>query len=169
MPMNSERPPRKPRSGEADRLAEEGLILSYARMLQGAGRAGSVRRFLQGKNIGLVCEAPDSAAAALFKSAATELGATVSNVKPSLSVTSSDGEVQHTSRMLGRLYDAVEWQTESETLLPLVQRAAGIPVYDGLALSTHPTVALVERLDGGEPLERRRRHVLQAVLVITIV
>jgi len=38
-----------------------------------------------------------------------------------------------------------------------------------LALQTHPTVALVKRLDGNEPLEKLRRHVLQAVLVMAII
>ena len=71
--------------------------------------------------------------------------------------------------MLGRLYDAVEWQADSQALLPLVQNAAGIPIYNGLALQTHPTVALVKRLDGNEPLEKLLGHVLQTVLVMTIV
>ena len=167
--MNSQRTQQNARFGETGSLLEEGLVLSYARMLKDASAAGSVRRFLQGKNIGLVGEAPDSAAAILFRSAATELGAAVAHVKPSLSVSSSAEEVQHTSRMLGRLYDAVEWQADSQALLPLVQSAAGIPVYNGLALPTHPTLALVRRLDGNEPLEQLRRLVLQAVLVLTIV
>ena len=71
--------------------------------------------------------------------------------------------------MLGRLYDAVEWQAESQALVPLVQRAAGIPVYNGLALPTHPTVAPVTRLERNEPLEQLRRQVLQAVLLMTVV
>jgi len=71
--------------------------------------------------------------------------------------------------MLGRLYDAVEWQADSQALLPLVQSAAGLPIYNGLALQTHPTVALVKRLDGNESLEKLRRHVLQAVLVMAII
>ena len=83
--MNSQRTHRNGRFGEPGCLVEEGLVLSYARMLKDASAAGSVCRLLQGKNIGLVCEAPVSEAASLFKSAATELGATVAHVKPSLS------------------------------------------------------------------------------------
>ena len=93
----------------------------------------------------------------------------MAHVKPSLSASSSAEEVQHTSRMLGRLYDAIEWQTESQALLTLVQSTAGVPVYNGLGLPTHPTAALVARLNSNEPLEQLRRRVLQAVLVMTIV
>jgi ornithine carbamoyltransferase len=167
--MNFQHAQRNARFGEPGSPAEEGLVLSYARMLRDASAAGSIRRLLQGKNIGLVCEVPDSAASTLFRSAATELGASVAHVKPSLSASSLAEEVQHTSRMLGRLYDAIEWQTESQALLALVQSTAGIPVYNGLGLPTHPTVALVARLNSNEPLEQLRRRVLQAVLVMTIV
>ncbi|HYN64874.1 MAG TPA: hypothetical protein VES36_09760 [Candidatus Limnocylindrales bacterium] len=85
------------------------VVLASARTLQRAAQAGMTQPLLRGKNLGLLCEA-DNGDAALFRRAAMELGAHVAHIRPSLSELSTPLEVQHTARMLGRLYDAVECQ-----------------------------------------------------------
>ena len=82
-------------------------VLTRARSLQRAARTGATQPLLRGKNLGLLCEA-DGADASLFRRAASELGAHVAHIRPSLSDLSTAKEVRHTARMLGRLYDAVE-------------------------------------------------------------
>ena len=123
---------------------------------------------LRGKNLGLLCEADDDGDAALFRRAAVELGAHVAHIRPSLSELSTPQEVQHTARMLGRLYDAVECQGMAPALVQQVGNDAGVPVYDGIASQDHPTARLAALLDGDAAPADNRRFVLQAVLLSTL-
>ena len=143
-------------------------VLAIARRLQRAYEAGDVQRLLQGKNLGLLCEQGGSADAALFRQAATELGAHVAHVRPSLSTFMTPQEIHDMARLLGRLYDAVECQGLTPAQVQSVGKDAGVPVYDGLASSTHATAPLATLLVGIGPLTTRRRFVLQAMLVQTM-
>ena len=143
-------------------------VLASARTLQRAAQAGTTQPLLRGKNLGLLCEADDDLDAALFRRAVVELGAHVAHIRPSLSELSTPQEVQHTARMLGRLYDAVECQGMAPALVQQVGTEAGVPVYDGIASQDHPTAKLAELLgDEASPADNRR-FVLQAVLLSTI-
>jgi ornithine carbamoyltransferase len=147
---------------------ELSAVLASARALQRAAQTGTTQPLLKGKNLGLLCEAGDDPDAQLFRRAAAELGAHVAHIRPSLSELSTPHEVQHTARVLGRLYDAVECQGMPPALVQQVGDEAGVPVYDGLAGREHPTAKLAEQLDGSSPPEDRRRFVLQSLLVSTI-
>jgi ornithine carbamoyltransferase len=144
-------------------------VLANAQALQRAARAGAATQpLLRGKNFGLWCESADDADAALFRSAATELGAHVADVRPSLTATSTLLDVQHTARVLGRLYDAIECQGMSPALVAQVSRWAGVPVFDGLACAGHPSASLVDALDHRDTPAENRRTVLQAVLLSSV-
>ena len=139
-----------------------------ARALQQAARAGTTQPLLRGKNLGLLCEAADNGDAELFRRAAVELGAHVAHLPPSLSESSTPQEVQHTARMLGRLYDAVECQGMAPALVLQMGHDAGIPIYDGIASPRHPTATLAALLgDGASPADNRR-FVVQALLLNTL-
>ena len=153
---------------EAMTPAEVTALLANARSLQHAARAGKTQPLLRGKKLGLLCDADKDADAALFRSAAVELGAHVAHIRPSLSERSSAQEVEHTARVLGRLYDAIECQGMEAGLVAQVGSEAGVPVYDGIASARHPTARLAEQLDRDAPTEENRRFVLQAVLLSTI-
>jgi ornithine carbamoyltransferase len=143
-------------------------VLSQARALQSAAGSGTMQALLRGKNLGLLCESEGAAEAVLFRRAALELGAHVSYIRPSLSEFSTPGDVQHTARMLGRLYDAVECQGVTPALTRRIGAEAGVPVYDGIALPGHPTARLAALLGSDTSLEDNRRFVLQAVLLDSI-
>jgi ornithine carbamoyltransferase len=143
-------------------------VLAHALALQRAALAGATQEPLRGKHFGLWCDAGDDAVAALFDQAATGLGAQVAHVRPSLSARSTVLEVQHTARVLGRLYDAVECLGMAPALVAEVSRWAGVPVYDGLARADHPTARLADKLDLASPPTDRRRYVLQAVLLCSV-
>ena len=144
------------------------VLLEQARILWRAAGDGTLRPLLKGKNLGLLCAVDDSLEAILFRRAATELGARVAHIRPSLTEASPEQEVLHTGRLLGRLYDAVECQGVPGPLVARLGDAAGIPIYDGLASATHPTAALAERLDPGVGPMESRRFLVQAVLLHTI-
>lgn len=147
---------------------EERAVLSCAGSLQRAAEAGTVQPLLRGKRLGLLCELDDEIDAALFRSAAVGLGAHVAQVRPHLSTLSTEEEVRHTARMLGRLYDAVDCEGMSATLVKQVSDAAGIPIYNGLATDAHPIAALAAQLGGDAPMQDKRRFVLQALLLSSI-
>ena len=159
------------------------FVLDNARALQLAAQVGDVRALLRGRKFGLMCEIDsdsdsdsdnnnDSASAsdaALFRRAAVELGAHVSHIRPSLTEMSTPQEVLHTARMLGRLYDAVECQGMAANLVHRLDADAGVPVYDAIASQRHPTAKLDGMLGGDSPALDKRRFVLQAVLLSTVV
>ncbi|MEO5509444.1 MAG: ornithine carbamoyltransferase [Longimicrobiales bacterium] len=146
---------------------EVSALLVDARALQRAAAAGHTQPLLRGKNFGLLCEA-DDVDAALFRSAAMEMGARVAHIRPSLSELSTPQEVRRTARMLGRLYDAVECQGMVRALVQQVSNDAGVPIYDGIASKNHPTARLAELLGNGTSPADNRRFVLQAVLLSTM-
>lgn len=147
---------------------EADALLVQARALQRAAQAGAPQPLLRGKNLALLCAAPDDADALLFRRAATELGARVSHILPSLSELSSPQEVAHTARMLGRLYDALECQGMPPALVGLIGQAAGVPVYGGIATLDPPTARLAEQLEGGSSTVENRRFLVQASLLSTM-
>ena len=168
------------------------FVLDNARALQLAAQAGGAQALLRGRKFGLMCEmdnagdsASDSAGdsagdsandsandsagdAALFRRAAVELGAHVAYIRPSLTELSTPLEVQHTARMLGRLYDAVECQGMAADLVHQLGIDAGVPVYDAVASQRHPTAKLDGMLGSDSPAPDKRRFVLQAVLLSTV-
>jgi ornithine carbamoyltransferase len=145
-------------------------LLADAQLLQRAARSGATRPLLRGKNLGLLCaidtECNDDAA--LFRRAATELGAHVAHIRPSLSERSALPEVQAAARMLGRLYDAVECQCMPAILVQRLRLHVDVPVFDGLASPRHPIAHVAELLDAEAAPDDKRCFVLQAVLLCAI-
>jgi ornithine carbamoyltransferase len=155
-------------SANLDRLSagDSNVLLGNARLLQQA--AEPRQTLLRGRKLALLCESDEDADAKLFRAAAAELGAHVSHVRPHLSDLRQRDDLQHTARMLGRLYDGIECQGLAHDLVELVGREAGVPVYDGLASDRHPTARLTALLDVGEPPGKLRELVLQTVLLSTL-
>ena len=149
------------------------FVLDNARALQLAAQVGDLRALLRGRKFGLMCEIDDDSDsdsdAALFRRAAVELGAHVAHIRPSLTELSTPQEVLHTARMLGRLYDAVECQGMAVDLVHRLGADAGVPIYNAVASQGHPTAKLDDLLGGDSPARDKRRFVLQAVLLSTVV
>jgi ornithine carbamoyltransferase len=133
-----------------------------------AGQERTLQRLLRGKNLGLMCATGTTPDALLFRRAAEELGAHVAHLLPSLSDRSAPQELQHTARLLGRLYDAVEMQGLANRLVRQIGDEARVPVFDGLATTHHATAAITASLGAETSPADNRRFVLQAVLLGTI-
>ena len=147
---------------------DERALLERARLLQRSAAAGRVLPLLRGKNLGLLCADDSQAQALLFRQAASELGAHVAHIGMSLSERSSAQDVVHTARLLGRLYDAVECQGLPAALVRQMAAAAGIAVYDGLAMNEPLITWMAAQLGSAAELARNRRLALQALLLHTI-
>lgn len=163
--MRLPNPLREPETGPQLSPLDVASLLSRARILQRARLEGTAPRLLRGKNLGLLYALPCDAAQALFRSAAEELGARVSTMRSSLSLESPPHEVQHTARMLGRLYDAVECQNLEPALVRQIGRHAGIPFFEGAAMQDHPAVRLAEMLGDRTSLADNQRFMVQALLL----
>lgn len=142
-------------------------LLALAATLRQAAAAGRPQPLLRGKNLGLLRDPHHSpeGEGALFLRAAGELGARVAQIPASLHAGSPATEVEHTARMLGRLYDAIECQGLPAPLVQTMGLHAGVPVYNALAGPHHPTSALALALGGTSLPEDNRRFIVQAVLV----
>jgi ornithine carbamoyltransferase len=143
------------------------VLLGNARLLQSAIERRQTSTLLRGKKLALLCESEDGADAVLFRTAASDLGAHVSHVRPRLGDLKQLDDLEHTAQMLGRLYDGIECQGLAPALVEVVGREAGVPVYDGVASEHHPTARLAGQLDG-EPPDRLRQLMLQTVLLSTL-
>lgn len=144
---------------------EIATVLARARALLSQAMAHTTQPLLRSKNIGLMCEADDAADAVLFRRAASGLGAHVAHIRPSLSELSTPHDVQHTARLLGRLYDAVECQGVAATVVLRLSHDAGIPIFADLASTGHATAHLAGLLDGDAAADDKRGFVIQAVLL----
>ncbi len=144
---------------------EQSIVLDTARGLLLSAAAGASRTLLRGCQFGLLCESDSDLDAALFHQAATELGAQVAHIRPSLMALDTPQDIQRTAKMLGRLYDAVACQGLLPALVQQLAVDAGVPVYDGLASARHATAKLVGLLEGEASADDKRRAILQAVLL----
>lgn len=140
----------------------------HAQALLLAAQCGQTQLLLRGKNIGLLCEADDDRDAALLSRSALDLGAKVAQIRPSLSELSTPLEVQHTARMLGRLYDAVVCQGMAPSLVQQVRQHAGVPVFNGVASWQPPPATTSSGQVGDFDAEPARRSLLQAALLRAI-
>jgi len=161
--------PPRPEASPSPAGAVDALLAS-ARLLQRAEPGSDTERLLRGKNLGLVCDSESGFDAILFRDAAAALGATVSYLRPELA---PPGETAgsaplRAARLLGRLYDGIECQGLAPALVRQLANEAGVPVFDGLATAAHPSARLALELAGDDPAERKRRLIVQAVLLFEL-
>jgi ornithine carbamoyltransferase len=157
--------PDTPGAPNQTRHAETDLLLK-AESLAAASLTGKLASPLRGRNIGILCEDEGSAAATLFASAASELGAHVACIPITLTDRSSLTVIRDTAVLLSRLYDAVECLDMPPLLVELMQESAGIPLFFGLSSDTHWTAMSAIRMARRSGLPSiARRCVLQAALI----
>jgi ornithine carbamoyltransferase len=158
------------RAADFQHMSQRGMdaIVAGARALQRDAGSGGVPPLLRGRYIGLMSDTIDNDEARLFTCAATELGARVAHIVPTLSDSSTEDEVRRTARMLGRLYDAVACQDTAHDLVEQLADAAGVPIYEGISSAQHPTARLADLLDGDWSTKDKRKFVIQALLVGSI-
>ena len=142
-------------------------LLACARGLRESPSA-TTERALRGRNLCLLSVPRDHPGAAQLLQAATALGAHVAHVPSSLSEYSSADEVQHTARLLGRLYDGVACAGLPSELVRRIAQVADVPVFDGVGGPDHPLTRLAGELGGDAPAQDNQRLVIQAMLLCTL-
>jgi ornithine carbamoyltransferase len=130
-----------------DYLAEEiTYLLDLSAELKAAKRDGREEQHLRGKNIALVFEKDSTRTRCAFEVAAYDQGAHVTFIGPSGSHMGSKESVKDTARVLGRMYDAIEYRGFGTAIADELAAYAGVPVYNGLTDEWHPTQILADFL-----------------------
>ncbi|MEU2365078.1 ornithine carbamoyltransferase [Streptomyces noursei] len=143
---------------ELDYSAEEfRRLIDLAAELKAAKRAGAEVRRLNGRNIALIFEKTSTRTRCSFEVAAADQGATTTYLDPSGSQMGHKESVKDTARVLGRMFDAIEFRGSRHADVEELAEHAGVPVYNGLTDDWHPTQMLADVLtmiehSGGRPL-----------------
>ncbi|MFH9331313.1 ornithine carbamoyltransferase [Streptomyces althioticus] len=132
---------------EADFTAEEFRgLLELAAELKAAKRAGAETPYLRGKIIALIFEKTSTRTRCAFEVAAADQGASTTYLDPSGSQMGHKESVKDTARVLGRMYDGIEYRGDSQAKVEELAAYAGVPVFNGLTDDWHPTQMLADVL-----------------------
>jgi ornithine carbamoyltransferase len=122
-------------------------LLDLARDLKRAKYNGSEQQLLKGKNIALIFEKTSTRTRCAFEVACYDQGAHVTYLGPDSSQIGHKESMKDTARVLGRMYDAIEYRGYSQDMVENQLAAyAGVPVYNGLTDEFHPTQMLADVL-----------------------
>jgi ornithine carbamoyltransferase len=120
------------------------FLLALASELKSAKRSGTERQLLAGRNIALIFEKDSTRTRTGFEVAAYDQGAHVTFLGPSGSHIGHKESMKDTARVLGRMYDAIEYRGFEQRVVEDLAKYAGVPVYNGLTDQTHPTQTLAD-------------------------
>jgi ornithine carbamoyltransferase len=139
----------------ADFTTEEVIyLLDLAAELKAAKQEGREEKRLAGKNIALIFEKDSTRTRCAFEVAAYDQGARVTVIGPSGSHMGSKESVKDTARVLGRMYDAIEYRGFGQETAEELAEWSGVPVYNGLTDEWHPTQTLADFLTFREHVEK---------------
>jgi ornithine carbamoyltransferase len=124
--------------------AEIRFLLRLSAELKSAKYAGTEQQRLRGKNIALIFEKDSTRTRTGFEVAAYDQGAHVTYLGPTGSQMGHKESIKDTARVLGRMYDAIEFRGFSQEAARDLAVYSGVPVYNGLTDEAHPTQALAD-------------------------
>jgi ornithine carbamoyltransferase len=121
-------------------------LLQLSRDLKNAKYSGVAQPRLQGKNIALIFEKSSTRTRCAFEVAAYDEGAHVTYIDPTSSQIGHKESMKDTARVLGRMYDAIEYRGAGQDIVEVLAEYAGVPVFNGLTDEFHPTQMLADVL-----------------------
>jgi len=122
------------------------FLLDLSRDLKKAKYAGIEEQRLKGKNIALIFEKDSTRTRCAFETAAYDQGAHVTYLGPTGSQMGKKETIQDTARVLGRMYDGIEYRGYGQEIVEELAKYAGVPVWNGLTNEYHPTQLLADFL-----------------------
>jgi ornithine carbamoyltransferase len=129
-------------------------MLDLARDLKRAKYAGTEQPKLKGKNIVLLFEKDSTRTRCAFEVAALDQGAHVTYLGPTGSQMGKKESIPDTARVLGRMYDGIEYRGYAQSTVEDLAKYSGVPVWNGLTDADHPTQVLADFLTISEHLEK---------------
>src|SRR4051794_26927589 len=139
-------------------------LLKLSADLKAAKYAGTERRRLVGKNVALIFEKTSTRTRCAFEVAAHDQGAHVTYLDPSGSQIGHKESMKDTARVLGRMFDAIEFRGSGQAMVDDLANYAGVPVYNGLTDDWHPTQMLADMLTMVEHSDKPRTQISYAFL-----
>ena len=121
-------------------------LLDLAADLKAKKKAGIPRPLCQGKNIALLFEKASTRTRCAFEVAAFDLGMHCTYLDPQSSQMGKKESIADTARVLGRMYDGIEYRGFGQELVETLAKYAGVPVWNGLTNEFHPTQILADFL-----------------------
>ena len=121
-------------------------LLDLAADLKAKKKAGIPHRLCEGKSIALIFEKTSTRTRCAFEVAAADLGMHPTYLDPSGSQIGKKESIADTARVLGRMYDAIEYRGYGQAIVEELAKYAGVPVYNGLTNEFHPTQILADFL-----------------------
>lgn len=135
--------------------AEITALLALAATLKTAKKNGEEVQHLKGKNIALIFEKDSTRTRCSFEVAAYDQGANVTWIGPSGSQIGHKESMKDTARVLGRMYDGIQYRGHGQALVASLAENAGVPVWNGLTDEFHPTQLLADLLTMQEHLPEK--------------
>ncbi|RKN37917.1 ornithine carbamoyltransferase [Streptomyces hoynatensis] len=121
-------------------------LVDLAGELKAARRAGRERQLLGGRHIALIFEKSSTRTRCAFEVAAAQQGASTTCLDPSGSHIGHKESARDTARVLGRMFDAIQYRGAAQETVEELAAYAGVPVYNGLTDAWHPTQMLADVL-----------------------
>ena len=140
------------------------FMLDLARDLKRAKYAGTEQPRLKGKNIALIFEKTSTRTRCAFEVAAYDQGAHVTYLGPTGSQIGVKESMEDTARVLGRMFDGIEYRGFAQATVEKLAQYAGVPVWNGLTNEFHPTQVLADFLTMSEHVDKPLNQVTYAYL-----
>lgn len=137
-------------------------LLDLAAELKAAKKAGREEQKLKGKNIALIFEKTSTRTRCAFEVAARDQGAGVTYLEPSGSQIGHKESIKDTARVLGRMYDGIEYRGFGQEIVEELAKYAGVPVFNGLTDEFHPTQMLADVLTMREHCNKPLKDIVYA-------
>ena len=121
-------------------------MIDLAAELKAKKKAGEIHDYLRGKNIALIFEKTSTRTRCAFEVAGHDLGMGVTYLDPVGSQIGKKESIADTARVLGRMYDGIEYRGFGQGIVEALAKYSGVPVWNGLTNEFHPTQILADML-----------------------
>lgn len=139
-------------------------LLDLSRDLKRAKYTGTEQQHLKGKNIALIFEKTSTRTRCAFEVAAHDQGAHVTYIDPVSSQIGHKESMKDTARVLGRMFDAIEYRGFEQDIVEELAKFAGVPVFNGLTAEFHPTQMIADTLTMREHSDKPLHDISYAYL-----
>ncbi|WP_103308799.1 MULTISPECIES: ornithine carbamoyltransferase [unclassified Pseudomonas] len=139
-------------------------LLDLSRDLKRAKYTGTEQPHLKGKNIALIFEKTSTRTRCAFEVAAHDQGAHVTYIDPVSSQIGHKESMKDTARVLGRMFDAIEYRGFEQEIVEELAKFAGVPVFNGLTAEFHPTQMIADTLTMREHSDKPLHDISYAYL-----
>ena len=139
-------------------------LLALSAKLKKNKKAGKTRQLFAGKNIALIFEKASTRTRCAFEVATHDLGGSTTYLGPTGSQMGKKESIEDTARVLGRMYDGIEYRGFGQEIVEALAQHAGVTVWNGLTNEYHPTQVLADLLTMKEHSDKKLKDIKYAYL-----